>query len=37
LLLIAIVVFEPRGILGIIDRLRRGEKPPAEILPVGDG
>jgi branched-chain amino acid transport system permease protein len=37
LLLIAIVVFEPRGILGIIDRLRRGEKPPAEILPSADG
>ena len=34
-LLIAIVVFEPRGILGIADRIRRMRKPPAVTVPDG--
>lgn len=38
-LLIAIVVFEPRGILGIVDRLRNARKrgPSAPAAAVGDG
>ena len=36
LLLIAIVVFEPKGVIGIIDRIRRRRLPPPAPQPSGD-